>query len=44
MGLRGIEWEGVNWINLAQDMDQWWALVNMVWTFRFHKRRGIYLL
>jgi len=26
---------------LAQDRDQWWALVNMVITFGFHKRRGI---
>jgi hypothetical protein len=23
-------WEVVNWIHLAQDRDQWWALVNMV--------------
>jgi hypothetical protein len=25
---RGLE--DVNWIYLAQDRDQWWALVNMV--------------
>jgi hypothetical protein len=30
MGLREIGWEGVEWIHLAQDRDQWWALVNMV--------------
>jgi hypothetical protein len=30
MDLRGIGWEGVDWINLAQDMDQRWALVKMV--------------
>jgi hypothetical protein len=28
--LREIGWEGVNWIHLAQDRDQWQALVNMV--------------
>jgi hypothetical protein len=30
---RGIEWNGMDWIDLAQDRDQWRALV----TFRFHK-------
>jgi hypothetical protein len=30
MNLREIGWEGVDWIHLAQDRDQWWALVNMV--------------
>jgi hypothetical protein len=23
-------WEGVEWMHLAQDRDQWWVLVNMV--------------
>jgi hypothetical protein len=23
-------WEDVDWIHLAQDRDQWWALVNTV--------------
>jgi hypothetical protein len=23
-------WEGMDWIYLAQDRDQWWALLNMV--------------
>jgi len=27
-------WEGVDWIHLAQDRDQWWALVNMVMNLR----------
>jgi hypothetical protein len=26
--LRGIEWGGIYWIDLAQDRDQWRALVN----------------
>jgi hypothetical protein len=30
MDLREIEWDGMNWIDLAQDSDQWRALVNTV--------------
>jgi hypothetical protein len=30
MDLREIGWKGVEWIHLAQDRDQWWALVNTV--------------
>jgi hypothetical protein len=30
MDLMEIGWDGVNWIDLAQDNDQWRALVNMV--------------
>jgi hypothetical protein len=30
MDLREIEWEGVDWIHLAEDRNQWWALVFMV--------------
>jgi hypothetical protein len=30
MDLDGIGWEGVDWMHLAEDRDQWWALVNMV--------------
>jgi hypothetical protein len=25
-----IGWEGVGWIHMAQDRDQWWTVVNMV--------------
>jgi hypothetical protein len=32
--LRQIEWDGVNWMHLAQDMDQWQALVNTVMNLR----------
>jgi hypothetical protein len=28
--LREIEWDGVDWIDRAQDKDQWRALVNTV--------------
>jgi hypothetical protein len=30
MDLREIEWVGVDWIDLAQDRDQWSTLVNTV--------------
>jgi hypothetical protein len=32
--LREIGWSGMNWINLAQDREQWTALVNMVMNLR----------
>jgi len=28
MNLKEAGWEGVDWMNLAQDRDQWRALVN----------------
>jgi hypothetical protein len=28
--LREIEWDGIDWIDLAQDSDQWRTLVNTV--------------
>jgi hypothetical protein len=34
MGLREIEWGGMDWIDLAQDRDQWKALVNTVMNLR----------
>jgi hypothetical protein len=34
MYLREIGWDGMDWIDLAQDRDQWRALVNMVMNFR----------
>jgi hypothetical protein len=30
MSLRDIEWDGMDWIDLAQDRDRWRALVNTV--------------
>jgi hypothetical protein len=30
MDLREIGWDGVDWVNLSQDRDQWRTLVNMV--------------
>jgi hypothetical protein len=34
MDLREILWEGVDWIHLVQDRDQWRALVNTVMNLR----------
>jgi hypothetical protein len=34
MDLRAIEWDGMDWIYLAQDSDQWTALVNTVINIR----------
>jgi hypothetical protein len=30
MDLKEIGWQGVDWIHLAQDSDQWCTLVNLV--------------
>jgi hypothetical protein len=32
--LREIGWDGVDWIDMAQDSDQWRALVNTILRFR----------
>jgi hypothetical protein len=34
MDLREIGWDGVDWIDMAQDSDQWRALVNTVLNLR----------
>jgi hypothetical protein len=34
MDLKEMGWEGVDWIHLAQDRDQWLALVNTVMNLR----------
>jgi hypothetical protein len=34
MNLGEIRWNGMGWIELAQDMDQWRALVNTVMNLR----------
>jgi hypothetical protein len=30
MDLGEVGWDGVDWIDLAQDKDRWWAYVNAV--------------
>jgi hypothetical protein len=34
MDLREIEWDGMDWIDLAEDSDQWRAHVNKVMNLR----------
>ena len=34
MDLREVGWDGMDWINLAEDRDMWRALVNAVMNLR----------
>jgi hypothetical protein len=34
MNSREIGWEGVDWMHLAMDRDQWWTVVNAVMNLR----------
>jgi hypothetical protein len=34
MDLREVGWDGMDWIDLAQDMDRWRAYVNAVKNLR----------
>jgi hypothetical protein len=40
MDLRGMGWGGVDWFDLAQDRDQWRALVNMLINLRVPENAG----
>jgi hypothetical protein len=40
MDLREIGWDGMDWIDLAQDRDQWRALVNAVVNLRLPQNVG----
>jgi hypothetical protein len=43
MGLGEVVWKGVDWMNLAQDRDLWWAVVNTVMHLRVPKKGGEFL-
>jgi hypothetical protein len=43
MALREIGWDGINWINLAQNRGQWRALVNAVMNLRVPQNAGKFL-
>jgi len=34
MDLQDVGWESMDWIDLAQNRDRWWALVNAVMSSR----------
>jgi hypothetical protein len=40
MDRRQIGWAGIDWIDLAQDTDQWRAVVNTIMKLLFHKMLG----
>jgi hypothetical protein len=44
MDLREIGWGSVDWIQLAQDRDRWWAVVNTVMNLRVLAPRSLLLL
>jgi hypothetical protein len=33
--VKGLRWEGVEWICLVKEMEKWWGDVKMVINFRF---------
>jgi hypothetical protein len=35
MNFKEVEWGGMDWIDLAQNRDQWRALVNVIMNVRF---------
>jgi hypothetical protein len=37
MDLEEVGWESIDWIHVAQNKDQVWALVNMVMNLWVHK-------
>jgi hypothetical protein len=43
MDLREIGWDGMDWIDLAQDREQWRALVNTVMNLRVLQNAGKFL-
>jgi hypothetical protein len=43
MDLREIGWDGMDWIDLDQNRDQWRALVNTVMNLRVPQNAGKFL-
>jgi hypothetical protein len=40
MGHRAIGKDGMDWVDVAENRDQWGALANTVMTLRFYKMLG----
>jgi hypothetical protein len=43
MDLREIGWDGIDWIEMAQNRDQWRALLNTVINLRVPQNAGNFL-
>jgi hypothetical protein len=43
MDLEEVGFRGIYWIDLAQDMDRWWALVNATMNLRVQYNAGNFL-
>ena len=43
MDLQEMGWGGMDWIDLAQDRDRWWELVNAVMNLRGPYTAGNFL-
>jgi len=43
MDLQAVGCRGMNWIELAQDRDRWWELVNAVMNLRVAQNAGNFL-
>jgi len=41
MGLQEVGCGGMDWMDLAEDMDRWWTLVNAVMNFWVAQNAGI---
>jgi hypothetical protein len=41
MDLQEVESDGMDWVDLAQDRDRWWALEIVVMDLQFHKVQGL---
>jgi hypothetical protein len=41
MYLKEIEWKGVDWANLVQDREKWWALVKNIQTTLPNRTRAL---
>jgi hypothetical protein len=43
MDLRVRGWEVVDWMHVAQDRNQWWAIVDTVMKLKFPQQAGDFL-